>query len=135
MVTNVPQCRHGFEEQDCDLCVTASRPASERTGSREGQSFALIYAPSLDRSSFLHLNRQGDSWKIRRYSSPSRRPEELAQSSEKTTRMMLDITRLEIEHELAYPYSTSPSGVTVEDSRYWHDEIAKANAKYLGRGL
>ncbi|MER3388568.1 MAG: hypothetical protein RJQ01_00920 [Microcella sp.] len=49
--------------------------------------------------------------------------------------MVLDITKLEIEHELAYPYSTSPSGVTVEDSRYWFDEIAKANSKYLGRGL
>ena len=129
------ECRHGFDEAECDLCLAAARPASERTGSREGQSFALIYAPSLDAGTFLHLNRQGDSWKIRRYSAASRRPEELAQSGEKTTRMMLDITKLEIEHQIAYPYSTSPSGVTVEDSRYWFDEISKANAKYLGRGL
>lgn len=129
------ECRHGFEETECDLCLTAARPTGERTGTREGQSFALIYAPSLDPSTFLHLNRQGDSWKIRRYSSPSRRPEELAQSSEKATRMALDLTTLEIQHELAYPYSTAPSGVTVEDSRYWFDEISKANSTYLGEAL
>lgn len=129
------ECRHDFEEGECDLCLTASRSAAERTGSREGQSFALIYAPSLAPDTFLHLNRQGDSWKIRHYESPSRPARELAQSSEKATKLVLDLARLEIEHEIAYPYSTSPAGVSIEDHRYWFDEIAKANAKYLGRGV
>jgi hypothetical protein len=33
-------------------------------------------------------------------------------------------------HEIAYPYSTSPGGVSVENARYWFDEIAKANTAH-----
>jgi hypothetical protein len=124
------ECRHGFDEGECDLCITAARPASERAGSREGQTFTLIYAPSLREDTFLHLNQQGDSWKIRHYGSPHRAAEEVAQSSEKRTRRMVDLTTLEIVHQIPYPYSNTPSGVTVEDPRYWFDEIAKANAKH-----
>lgn len=129
------ECRHGFDEAECDLCLTSARPASERTGSREGQTFSLIYAPSLRVHTFLHLNRQGDSWKIRDYTSPQRPADEIAQAGEKSTKLVIDLAQLEIVHEIAYPYSNTPLGVTIENPRYWFDEIAKANAKYLGRGV
>lgn len=129
------ECRHGFDGAECDLCLTAARPAGERSGSREGQTFSLIYAPSLRAHTFLHLNRQGDSWKIRDYTSPQHPAEEIAQAGEKSTKLVLNLAELEIVHEIDYPYSRKPFGVTITDSRYWFDEIAKANAKYLGRGL
>lgn len=43
----VSECLHGFDEADCDLCITTSRPASERAGLGVGQTFALICAPRL----------------------------------------------------------------------------------------
>lgn len=129
------ECRHGMDEASCATCTSPSRSAGAPTGSRAGQSFALIYAPSLNRETFLHLNRQGDSWKIRHYPSPHGAPRELAQAGAKSTRMVLDLDELEIVHEVAYPYSTSPSGVSVEDHRYWFDEIAKTNSKFdIGTG-
>jgi len=42
--------------------------------------------------------------------------------------MALDLDNVEFVHEIAYPYSTRPGGVSIRDSRYWFDEIAKANA-------
>lgn len=95
-----------------------------------GHSFALIYAPSIRRDTFVHLNRQGDSWKIRRYLSPSRPAEEIAQAGERRTKLVVDLDSLEIVHHLDYPHSRMPLGVTIEDSRYWFDEIVKANATY-----
>ena len=95
-----------------------------------GKTFALIYAPSLRPDTFLHLNREGDHWKIRRYRSPSKPAEELAQSGRASTRQVLDLASLEILYEIAYPYSTSSGGVSVTDSRYWFDEIAKVNARH-----
>jgi hypothetical protein len=37
---------------------------------------------------------------------------------------------VEFLHEIAYPYSTSPEGVSVTNFRYWYDEIAKLNAAH-----
>lgn len=124
------ECRHGMNEADCGHCSAATRTTAVREGSRAGHSFALIYAPSLNRDTFLHLNRQGDSWKIRHYPSPHHPPTELAQAGAKSTRLVLDLAQLDIEHEIAYPHSLAPTGVSVEDHRNWFDEIAKANGKH-----
>lgn len=123
------ECRHGMNEADCDHCTAPGRASSAATGSRTGHTFALIYAPSLNRVTFLHLNRQGESWKIRHYSSPHRAPTVVAQAGEKSTRIVLDLAQLVIEHELPYEHSRRPTGVSVDDTRYWFDEIAKANAR------
>ena len=119
-----------MNESDCDLCAAAVRHAESRGGSRSGHSFALIYAPSLHQETFLHLNRQGESWKIRHYHSPHRPAAVVAQAGEKSTRLVIDLARLVIEHEISYPHSLAPTGVSVEDHRYWYDEIAKANARH-----
>ena len=95
-----------------------------------GKSFALIYAPEIREDTFLHLNREGDHWKIRWYSSPSKPAVELAQSGRATTRQVMDLSSVAIVHEIAYPYSSSPGGVSVTKSDYWFDEIAKVNAQH-----
>jgi hypothetical protein len=95
-----------------------------------GKSFALVLAPTLRPDTFLHLNREGDHWKLRWYRSPNQPAIELAQSGKASTRLDLDLRDVEFVHELSYPYSTSPGGVSVLDSRYWFDEISKANAIY-----
>jgi hypothetical protein len=95
-----------------------------------GKSFALVFAPSLRVDTFLHLNREGDHWKFRLYSSPSQPATELAQSGKATTRLVLELRDVEFVHEIAYPYSISPGGVPITNTRYWFDEIAKANAKF-----
>jgi hypothetical protein len=95
-----------------------------------GKSFALVFAPRLREDTFIHLNREGNHWKFRWYRSPLTRPVELAQSGKATTRVILVFEQIEFVHEISYPYSTSAGGVSVEDSRYWFDEIAKVNAKH-----
>jgi hypothetical protein len=95
-----------------------------------GKSFALVFAPSLRNDTFLHLNGEGDHWKFRWYSSPSSRAVELAQSGKATTRLAVEFSDIAIVHEIPYPYSTSPDGVSVERSDYWFDEIAKTNVAH-----
>jgi hypothetical protein len=55
---------------------------------------------------------------------------ELAQSGKATTRIVMELNDVDIVHEIPYPYSTSPGGVSVEKSEYWFDEVAKANRTY-----
>lgn len=93
-----------------------------------GKSFALVFVPTLRNDTFLHLSRQGDHWKFRWYSSPSRPAIELAQSGKSSKRLVLDIRDVKFVHEIDYPYSTTPEGVSVTNFRYWYDEIAKMNA-------
>ncbi len=95
-----------------------------------GKSFALVFVPNLRDDTFLHLNREGDHWKFRWYSSPNRPAIELAQSGRATTRRVVALNDVEFVHEIAYPYSTNPGGISITDHRYWFDEIAKMNAKY-----
>jgi hypothetical protein len=95
-----------------------------------GKSFALIYAPNLRPDTFLHLNREGEHWKFRWYSSPTKPAVELAQSGRASTRQLVDLASVEILHEVGYPYSTSPGGVSVTNSRYWFDEVTKLNVRH-----
>ncbi len=130
-MVRMTECIHGLHTEQCDVCSATPTPG-RAAGSRSmaGKSFALIYAPTIREDTFLHLNREGIHWKIRRYWSPSKPAEEIAQSGLASTRQVLDLASLEIVHEVAYPYSTSPSGLSLKDSPYWFDEIAKANAQY-----
>ena len=122
---------HGLDLEQCDLCSGAQNPKrGASTGSMAGKSFALIYAPAIREDTFLHLNREGDHWKIRWYSSPSKPATELAQSGAASTRRVIDLASANIVEEIAYPYSTGTGGVSVKDSRYWFDEIQKANAQH-----
>jgi hypothetical protein len=95
-----------------------------------GKSFALVFAPGLVHDTFLHLNREGDHWKFRIYRSPNRPAVELAQSGQASTRIHLKLSEIDIQHEVAYPYSTSPGGVSITDVRYWFNEVEKTNAAY-----
>lgn len=124
------ECIHGLEENQCGACGTTARSAGSHEGTMAGKSFALVYAPSLRGDTFLHLNREGDHWKFRWYSTPNRPATELAQSGRASTRLVLDLRDVDFVHEIAYPYSTNPGGVSVTDFRFWFDEIARVNAAY-----
>ena len=50
-----------------------------------------------------------------------------AQSGKATTKLQLDLGAHKFADEIAYPHSNTPSGVSVLNSQYWFDEIAKAN--------
>jgi hypothetical protein len=126
----VNECIHGLEDEQCSQCGERLRRASDVEGTMAGKSFALVFAPSLRDDTFLHLNREGDHWKIRWYSSSNRPANELAQSGQASTRLVVALSEIEFVHEISYPYSTSPGGVTITDHRYWFDEIAKVNAKH-----
>lgn len=121
------ECIHGFEPGQCGTCGENSPGVGRATEWGEVQSFSLVYIPSHWPATFVHLNVQGDHWKLRDYQSPHRRPIELAQSGEASTRLVLDLAKLVRVHELSYPHSRTPTGVGVTDSRYWFDEIQKAN--------
>jgi hypothetical protein len=116
------------EKHDLEFCGGCDEPTTPHrasgTGTGSGKRFALIHAPGLRDDTYLHLNREGETWAIRMYSSPSSPAVELGRSS----RPGVDLAALELADEITYPYSTSPGGVSVEDSRYWFDEIARRNA-------
>ena len=126
------ECMHDFPENECGDCsgsaTRSSRPAS--TGASTGNSFALIYAPLFRKDTFLHLNRQADRWKIRSFPSPHAPAEVLARSAPSSVSLVEDLASVGWLHEIAYPHSRTPEGVTVEDSRYWFDAIERANAQY-----
>ena len=124
------ECIHGLEEDRCDACASRVRAAAGSDGTMAGKSFALVFAPSLRQDTFLHLNREGDHWKLRWYRSPSHPAVEVAQSGKASTRLLLDLNEVDFVHELSYPYSTSTGGVSVTNSRYWFDEIARVNAAH-----
>ena len=124
------ECIHGLVEDQCGVCGGGVRRAGGHMGTMVGKSFALVFVPSLRADTFLHLNREGDHWKFRWYSSPRRPATELAQSGRASTRLVLDLRDIEFVHEIAYPYSSRPEGVSVTDFRYWYDEIAKVNAAH-----
>lgn len=127
------ECIHGLEEVLCGACGDQRERASSRMGlggTMAGKSFALIYAPSIRHDTFLHLNREGVHWKIRWYRSPNEKPFEIAQSGLASTRRVYNLRNVPFVYEVAYPYSTSPGGVSVEKAQYWFDEIAKINAKH-----
>lgn len=126
------ECIHELDEESCGVCSDGARRSRQAAydGSMAGKSFALVYAPSVRGDTFLHLNREGDHWKIRWYSSPSAPARELAQSGSATTRLAINLADVVLVHEIAYPYSTRPGGVSVRNSRYWFDEIEKTNAAY-----
>ena len=129
-MVSMAECIHGFEEESCGDCAARTTAGRESTGTMAGKSFALVFVPGLMKLTFLHLNREGDHWKFRWYASSSRSAIAVAQSGQATTRFHVNLSDLEFMHEIAYPYSTSVGGVSVTDSRYWFDEIAKQNAKY-----
>ena len=124
------ECIHGLVENQCGVCGVGSRRSGGHMGTMAGKSFALVFAPGLRSDTFLHLNREGEHWKIRWYSSPSRSAIDLAQSGRASTRLVLDLRDVTFVHEIAYPYSSSPEGVSVTNFRYWYDEIAKVNAAH-----
>jgi hypothetical protein len=129
-MASMAECIHGFDEDKCGDCATRTAAGHNLTGTMAGKSFALVFVPGLNEFTFLHLNREGDHWKFRWYESSSRPATEVAQSGQATTRYHVSLSDLKFLHEIAYPYSTSVGGVSVKDSRYWFDEIAKQNAKY-----
>jgi hypothetical protein len=130
----MPECIHGFEEDQCGECAATKRRAAGAEGTMAGKTFALVYAPSLRKDTFLHLNREGDHWKFRWYSSPSRPATELAQSAKASTKLLVELRDVAFEHEISYPYSTDHGGVSITDHQYWFDQIAKVNAEYnVGR--
>lgn len=125
------ECIHGLEEELCGACGDKRERANSGMGlggTMVGKSFALIYAPSIRHDTFLHLNREGFHWKIRWYRSPNEKPFEIAQSGLASTRRVYYLPNIPFVHEITYPYSTSPGGVSVESARYWFDEIARTNA-------
>ena len=127
------ECIHGLEEELCGSCGDQrdrSNLRHEPGRDWDGQTFALIYAPSIRDDTFLHLNRQGSHWKIRWYKSPNQKPYEVAQSGLASTRQVFDLNEVKFVHEVSYPYSTSIGGVSVENAQHWFDEIARMNDKH-----
>lgn len=126
-------CIHGFPENQCATCSAADATTRGGAASGSGKMFALVYAPAFRDVTFLHLNREGDHWKMRWYPSPSQPPVELAQSAPSSSGPTRDLSTVELRHEIAYPRSTAPGGVTVRDSRYWFDTIARVNNQHADR--
>lgn len=124
------ECIHGLESDRCETCNSRVPQGHNPNDDWAGKSFALVFAPSLRDDTFLHLNREGDHWKLRWYPSPNRPAVELAQSGKSSTRLLVDLGELQRDVEIPYPYSTSPGGVSIKDSRYWFDEIAKLNTEH-----
>lgn len=127
---HMAECIHGMESGTCDLCGTGTREARAIEGTMAGKSFALVFIPSLRADTYLHLNRQGDHWKLRWYKSPNRDAIVLAQTAPSSTTTPFELTAEMIADEIAYPHSLAPGGVSVKDFRYWYNEIAKANSAH-----
>ena len=128
------ECIHGLELDRCDICSPAEPVTRGSGGSKgtswSGKTFALVYAPSLRGDTFLHLNREGDHWKFRWYPAPDRAYVEVAQSSKTRSRMELNLSDVELVHEIGYLHSSNPGGVKVTNAQYWFDEIARVNAAH-----
>ena len=124
------ECIHGLDAARCDSCHSQHSRGHSPNEAWAGKSFALVFAPSMREDTFLHLNREGDHWKLRWYSSPNRPAVELAQSGKSSTRLLIELDDLQRPIEIPYPYSTSPGGVSIRDARYWFDEIARMNAEH-----
>lgn len=134
IIPRVTECIHGFPTDQCATCLGDGGAGRSRgDGSKTGQSFALVYAPGLRQDTFLHLNREGEHWKIRWYPSPTSPPVELAGSAQSSSTYVADLRSVELRHEIWYPTSMASDGVTVKDSRYWFDAIARANAQHADR--
>ena len=123
------ECIHGLEPERCDACATRSSGGRGSGGTMAGQTFALVYAPSLRSGTFIHLNRQGEHWKFRSYPSRNRNPIEIAQAGTGSKIPHLVLADVEIIQEVAYPHS-SAGGHPVGDSLFWFEEIEKLNASY-----
>ena len=122
----VTVCIHEFEPGLCDVCERPSTGGRASSGaSMAGKTFELVHVPAVRDDTYLHLNREGESWALRWYPSPSDAAVELGRSS----RGDFDPAFSGVRDSISYPYSTSPGGVTVKDSRYWFREVAQANRK------
>ena len=126
------ECIHGFESEQCATCQsTARRASASNSGTMAGHSFALIYAPDLVPGTFVHLNIQGDSWKIRTYPTVEGPYVVVEQAGPRSKRGALDrLEDLRIEIREPYPHTSTGEGESIEDCRYWHNEIVKLNAKH-----
>ena len=113
------------------MCGASGASRSGSDGTWVGQSFHLVFAPSIRADTFLHLNRQGDHWKLRHYPSRTQRPVVIAQSGPASGGPALNLAMVGFKHERFYPHSSGSDGVRVNNSAFWFDEIAKANAEYL----
>lgn len=132
-ILGMTDCVHGFSDGLCGDCSAArsrSVDLGSATRSSGGYGFALVYAPAFRTDTFVHLNREGEHWKIRHYPSPSTPAVGLAQSAPSSSPKVADLESIELRHEIAYPHSLAPGGVTTKDSRYWFDAITKANAAH-----
>lgn len=131
IIPGMDDCLHGFEHHECADClgqVSGSQALSD--GTKAGQSFSLVYAPAVREDTFVHLNREGEHWKIRWYPSPNAPAIEMAGSASKG---LADLDALDLLHEIDYPTSASTDGETIKNSRYWFDAIARANAQHADR--
>lgn len=126
----VMECIHGLESSRCETCKATTSRGSNPGSEWSGKSFALVYVPSLRRDTLLHLNREGDHWKLRWYNSPSQPAVELAQSGRSSRGLVLDLQAVLRPPQIAYPHSSGAGGVSIKDSRYWFDEIAKMNKEH-----
>ena len=126
---SISECIHGLDEERCETCGTRATSTSDQSGTMAGQTFALVYAPSLRAETFIHLNRQGNHWKFRSYPYRNSPPIELAQAGRGSKLPDLVLAEVAILHEIAYPHS-SAGGHSVEDSLFWFEQIEKLNATY-----
>jgi hypothetical protein len=126
----VTECIHELQQDLCGTCGVNARRVGDSSRLLAGKSFALIVAPGILEGTFLHLNREGERWKIRWYSSPNRPAVEMEGSGFASKHRVEALDDINILQEIAYPHSTSPSGVPVDNFRFWFDEINRMNAKY-----
>lgn len=134
IIPRMTDCIHGFPEEQCATCLGENATArGAGNGSMAGQSFALVYAPEVREETFVHLNRQGEHWRMRQDPSPSKPAVEVAGSAPSSLTHEPDLSRLARFHEIPYPTSMAAEGVPETDSRFWFDETARANARFAGR--
>ncbi|MHB9004014.1 MAG: GmrSD restriction endonuclease domain-containing protein, partial [Coriobacteriia bacterium] len=75
------------------------------SSSRSGKSFALVFAPSVRSDTFLHLNREGERWKLREFPGPNEPAIEVAQSG-RSSRLQVVLDPEAIKILIPYPHSS-----------------------------
>lgn len=123
--TTETECIHGLDPHQCGICTQRTSRGRRPLGlATSGRTFALIHAPDLEPITFVHLNVQGDTWKIREYPGPDVSFIERAGSGVDAGEghQLRDI-RIAIWEP--YPHTSTRAGESIENTRYWHDEIQK----------
>ncbi|KQO98525.1 hypothetical protein [Leifsonia sp. Leaf264] len=94
-----------------------------------GKEFYLVYIPRIREDTFIHLNVEGDTWKLRGYPTPDGPYEVISQTAKSNTKNVIELSEHPRVKQFPYDHS-SRGGESINNNRYWHDEIARRNREH-----